>query len=316
MFRNAEDAPKSIKTINCLLSDGGMGDLLCALVAIDYIIKNYPWVNLLIWVPDYLLDFAKNVLPANAIVRNYTDAKKKYDDKRIGISTRICSQHTPAKIHPVDYAFHMLADEHVDITKKNYLKLNPIDVSHFELPVKYVVIASTAAEVVKTMPSITINEIASYVISRGYTPVFVGRTETAIGYEDIKMQAKAADINYSVGVNLIDKTNLVELGSIIEGAKCYVGMDGGVTHIAGFTNVPIIVGYTFINPQHNLPIRNHTIGYNCYRVTPPVSLGCRFCQTNMNFVYGLDYRSCFYKDYKCTTYMTSDKFIKHLENIL
>ncbi len=321
MFRDWNDRPKSLTPVNCLLAGAGLGDHVASLVAVNHIITSYPWINLLVWVPDYLLDYAKNVLPANAIVRDYTQAVKKYDSKKIGLTTEWRSQHTPMKIHPVYYAMHMLADEHPVIEKCNYLqiKFDQVDVSTFNLPKKYVCIQATFAEVVKTMPNKTINEIAAYVKSRGYTPVFLGKTENKVGVVKQVNTAKEADVDYSIGINLVDKTDILQSAKIIQGAAALVSMDGGITHMAGSTTTPIVVGYTFIDPAHNLPIRNNEIGWNCYTVVPDEKLGCRFCQTRTNFLMGHDYRNCYYpkdKPFACVDYMKSDKFITHLEGIL
>jgi ADP-heptose:LPS heptosyltransferase len=321
MFRDEKDAPGT-KTINCLVSDGGMGDLICSLVAVDYILRKYSWVNLLIWVPDYMLDFAKNVLPENAIVRNYTEAKKKYDDKRTGISTQWNGRHSPMRIHPVDYAFHIMLDEHVDYPEKNYLKIkaDKIDITKFTLPEKYVVIGIGSVFKVKELPSETANEVAKFCIQKGYTPVFVGKEESEVGAgpdKGVKRANIVKGVDYSLGINLVNKTSLTELGKIIQGAKAYVGCDGGNVHIAGCTETPIVVGYTFIDGKaHNVPIRNNTLGYNCYVVEPDASLACRFCQTKMNFVYQHWFPNCYYKDFKCLDHMTPARFNAHLEKIL
>ncbi len=317
MFRDPRDAPGQ-KTINCLLTDGGLGDHVGALVAVNYIIRTYPYLNVLVWLPDFLIEFAKHVLPPGTSIRGYTEAQKKFDNKRTGITTA-WYKHTPMRTHPVDYAFHLLADETPDITKKNYLQIRPseIDLTTFNLPEKYVVIAATAAEVVKTMPNKTINEVAAYVKEKGYTPVFIGKTETKVGFKDMKMQAKASDIEYSIGIDLVNKTSILETTAIIAGAKAFVGLDGGPVHLAGCTKTPIVVGYTFIDYRHNLPIRNDILGYNCYTVEPDEKkVPCKFCQTRMNFLYDFDFRDCYYRDYACTKEMTPDKFIMHLEGIL
>lgn len=321
MFRNDETDVPGIKSINCLISDGGMGDLVCSLVAVDYIIRNYPWMNLLVWVPDYMLDFAKDVLPEKAIVRNYTDAKKKYDDKRGAISTQWTGRHTPMRVHPVDYAFHIMVDEHVEFSKKNYLKFtgDKVDISKFNLPEKYVVIGVGSVFKVKEMPVDTTNGIAKYCNEKGYTPVFVGKEESEVGAgpnKGIKV-ANIAKVDYSLGINLVNQTNLMELAKIIQGAKAYVGMDGGNVHIAGCTNTPIVVGYTFIDgKKHNVPIRNNILGYNSFVVEPDDSLKCRFCQTKMNFVYNHHYPDCYYRDFACLKHMTPERFNAHLEKIL
>ena len=308
-------------TVNVLLADAGMGDHICGLVAIDYILKYQPHLLPLIWVPDYLLDLAKNVLPDDAIVRNYTEAIKKYDNDRTGISTTCTGRHSPMRTHPVDYAFHMLCDSHVDYKDKNYLKVkfDRVDITEFNLPEKYVVIQATAAEKVKTMPVNTTNAIIDYVIGKGYTPVFVGKNEMSVGVVNQKMKSTTLDINLDKGINIINKTSMLQTAKIIEESKAFIGMDGGTTHIAGCTNAPIVVGYTFIDPSHNLPIRNNELGWNCYTVVPDESLNCRFCQTWGTLLYDWDFRECHQEKenkFECVKHITADKFIKHLDNIL
>lgn len=271
--------------------------------------------------PDYLVAFAKHVLPEGAIVKNYSDAKKKYDDKRTGISTRWIA-HTAMRTHPVDYAFHMLVDIHAEIKDKNYLKIRPDEIelpSDIILPEHYIVIAATATERIKTMPNETINEIVQYIISKGYVPVFIGKSESPTGEGDNKIKGNKADIDYSIGLNFLDKTDLLQTAKIIEGAQALVSMDGGIVHVGGCTNTSLIVGYTFIDgKKHNIPIRNNEMGWNSYIVEPEKSLGCRFCQSNMNLVYNWDFRKCYYgpDDYTCLKHMTSEKFIKGLEKFI
>jgi ADP-heptose:LPS heptosyltransferase len=314
MFRNPNEV-KNVTTINCLLADGGLGDLICAFVPIDYLLKNCPWLNVLIWCPDYMVDFAKNILPKGAIVRGYTDAKKKYDNTKAGVTTKWVGNHTPMRTHAVDYSFHVLCDYHPKPHERNYLKVTPIDVSKFNLPKEYVVLQSAATEKVKAMPGPTFNAIKEYILNKGISVVLLGKTENNTGVKGITNNASVLtgvdDIHGAI--NLTNKTNLLESASIIAGAKCFVGMDGGLTHLAGFTDVPIIAGYTFADPSHLMPIRNDILGYNVYPVLPDASLACKFCQTKRVMYYDHDFRECFYKDYACVQQMTPEKFINMLK---
>src|SRR4051812_28555053 len=118
MFRDNK-YPNIKTTVNCTLTDGGVGDLLCYLVAVNYILKTLPWINLLIWVPDYLVDLTKNVLlKENNTVRGYSKAKTKYNSKLPGLTTKWDSRTSPMRTHPVDYAFQVLVDKAVDISEK------------------------------------------------------------------------------------------------------------------------------------------------------------------------------------------------------
>lgn len=318
MFRKPEDKPNARYPINCLIAENGMGDLLCSLVAVDHILHNCPWINLLIWVPDYLKEFAKHVLPKGSTVRNFTEAKKKYDNTKYGITTKWQSQrHTPMRTHPVKYAYHVLADYSPTEQEMSYLKIRPseIDISHFNLPAKYVVLPGASTELVKAMPVATLNSLSDYILSKGYMPVFLGRTENPTGVEGIAGRAEIQEgYDFSKGINLVNKTTVLESAAIIAGAKLYIGMDGGITHLAGFTDTPIVAGYTFVKPEVMLPVRDGVFGKNVYAIEPDASLGCRGCQTNWTLFMEHDFRDCYYKDYLCQKQITFIKFKKTIED--
>ena len=307
------------ENINMNIVDGGLGDMIGYLVAADYNIRNYPHVQFHVWVPDFLLDLAKHVLPKGSLVRPFSKAKHKYNEKLPGITTAWTSFHTPMRTHPVDYGFHMLTDKHIyDISQKNYLQIRPdeIDLNRFKLPKKYVVICSAAAAKVKEMPINTFNSIVDYTLQKGYQPVFLGKRVSETGVEGLKITADPIEADYSKGIDLLDKTNLLEAAAIMSKARCVIGMDGGLIHLAGMTMAPIIAGYTFADPEHLMPIRYDFIGYNVHPIVPDENK-CRFCQTNSNFVFGIDFRDCFKnKDYECQKDMTAKKFIEKMDKVL
>lgn len=305
--------------VNVLLADGGMGDLLCALVATDYNIRNYKHCTFNVWVPDYMLDFTKHVLTRGAVIRPYSKAKNKYNEKLPGVTTKWGkSFHTPMRTHPVDYSFHMLTDKHIyNLNEKNYLQVRPdeIDVSRFKLPEKYVVIASAAVVACKSMPPETANAIIDYLLGKGYTPVFLGRRITDVGIQDMTIEANSLNVNYQKGINLLDRTSLLESAKIMSDAKAVVGMDGGLIHLAGFTDTEIIAGFTLVSPDHIAPIRKGTQTYKFHAVVPDEDIPNRFYQTNMNFNFNEDMRD-FEGWEKVLASMTPEKFIGVLDTIL
>lgn len=318
MFRNKGDEPKTKATINVLIAENGIGDLLCSLVAVNYMLNNCPWLNPLIWVPDFLKDFTKHVLPKGAIVRNFTEAKTKYDGTKYGVTTKWQGQFTPMKTHPVDYAYKVLCDYTPSMQEKSYLKIRPneIDISKFNLPEKYVVLPGAATEYVKAMPPETLNMLTDYVISKGYTPVFLGKTENHTGFKDMACRAVIQDeYDFTKGINLINQTNLLESAGIIANAKLYIGMDGGVTHLAGFTDTPIIAGYTFVLPELMMPIRDGIFAKNVYPIEPDQDLGCRGCQSKMVLLFDHDFRDCYYgpDDFSCVKQITFEKYKNIIE---
>lgn len=265
-------------------------------------------------------DFAKLCLPTMS-VRNYTEAKTKYDGGKPGITTQWRGQHTPMRTHPVYYSFHQMADCHPTINQMNYLKpdLTKVKIDRFNLPEQYVVLQGAYTEIVKTMPATTFNTLKQYFLDSGLKVVCLGKTVNYTGYADIASKAKV-DVNYDFNgtINLIDKTQLTESAKIIAGAKLFVGMDGGLVHLAGHTDVPIVAGFTFASPEHLMPIRNNEIGYKTYPIVPSEKLGCRFCQTKGVLYFDHDFRDCLYgpNDYTCTKQMDAGSFISQIEKAL
>lgn len=317
-LRNNGDFKPERRDVNCILLSGGVGDHVGTLVAVAYILKTYPWINLLIWVPDFLLEFAKNVLPEKAIVRNFTAMKTKYDRNKTTIHTEWDGRISPMKIHSVDYAFLKLCDEQVPIDKKNYLKVkfDKVDITKFNLPNKYVVIATGFTAAVREFAPQSVNEVADFIVYKGYTPVFVGQKSTATGGKHVIQGSFNKEIDFSKGLNLVDQTSLVEVAKIMQESAAVVGVDCGLLHIAGCTDAPIVAGFTTVNPELRAPIRNNELGWKFYPVTPGALLACRYCQVSTNFLYGHDYTKCIYKDYACVKELTGDKFIAQLQKIL
>lgn len=266
--------------------------------------------------PDFLVELAKNVLPETINTRSYTNMKYQYDPSKVTKTTEWDSITSPMKIHCVDYAFIKLCDELPDIRCKNYLTLKYDKIKNITsmLPEKFVVITTGYTAKVREFPAKSINEVAKYVRSKGYEVVFLGQTQTETGAQH-KIQGTFDNaVDYDIGINLIDKTSLLQAAGIISQAKALVGVDNGLMHVAGLTETFIVGGYTTVSPEIRMPYRHDMLGWRCSPIRTGVQ--CRFCQERTNFLFGHDYRNCLYKDNACVSEMTSDKFIKELEYIL
>lgn len=309
--------PKT-KTINLMLLDGGLGDHIASLVAVDYVLKQYPWITPIIWMPDFLTEFAINALPPKTNVKGFSQMRGVYDPTKPTKTTKWDGHTSPMKIHCVDYAFLKLCDENPDIEYKNYLRPRELVRGPEE---KYVVFTTGfTADVREWLPS-EINKTAKYVKDKGYNPVFLGQTLVKTGIAHNIQGNFKEEIDFSVGLNLIDKTTLSEAASIMEDSAAVLGVDNGLIHLAGCTNAPIVGGFTTVKPEIRMPIRNNRLGYEFYPIVPDKTLDCSFCQQKTNFLYGHDYRNCLFKDdaarkNACVKQMTADKFIAHLETIL
>lgn len=317
MFRPGTEFPKI--NVNFVLNTGGLGDNIAALPAMRFIKDTYPWVTPYLYVPDYFLPLARNMLP-DMIIRPFSKMKKTFNTIWAGRQTRL-KGHDSLSTHLVDYNFNCLANKQVRAKDKNYLKLdiNNINTQKFDLPQDYVVITTGFTAKIREFLPEKVNAIVEYLNNRKISVVFIGSHQANTGangsVNNIIGNFNDA-IDYTKGINLLDKTTLLEAGKIIAQSKCMIGLDNGLMHLAGCTDVPIIGAYTSVEPHLRLPYRNNELGYNCYTVVPPESCIDRFFQSNIDFLYEVDLRYCYYGDYEMIKSLPTEDFIKHLENIL
>lgn len=323
MFREEIDLPK--EDLNIVFNAGGLGDALCRMVAVKFLRDTQPHLRLHVYVPDYFLDVAKNLVP-DIEIRSFTNIKERSDlvnPKFAGRNTDE-SAHTLMATHLVDQAFHILVDQQVDVKYKNYipLNLNPISIKQFNLPENYVVITTGFTAEVREMKPQVVNELADYIISKGYKVVFLGQKNTTTGTKHIIKGKFSPEIDFTKGINLVDRTTLLEAGKILAGAKAVVGLDCGLIHLAGSSDTNIVAGFTTVIPEHRAIQRNNSKTYKFFPVVPPESLKCSGCQSRWAHVYNLDFRTCFYKnngydnEIQCVKLLTSDLYIKELEKVL
>lgn len=285
--------------------------------AIKYIVDNHPHVILYLFVPDFFKEFARRSVPNLENIYGFSD-KSKFNDK---YPCKAFSMHRFNNLgtHMTIHAFTMLCNTHPeDLNAYNYLELDTSDqdLSKFNLPRDYVVITTGFTAPVREFLPEYINEISDYIVKKGYIPVYLGKKETPNGAGHIIKGEFREEINFSNGVNLIDQTSLLESREIIKHAKVIIGLDNGLLHIAGTCDVPIVGGFTSVNPIHRMPYRSGQMGKDFYPVVPNEDLACRFCQSNFQFTYNFKFTHCYYNDYKCLKMLSPDLYINQLEKIL
>lgn len=301
-----------------IITDGGMGDLIAYLPAVRYNIK---WtdahIRWTLFCPDYMVEFVKHVFGDNLRVVPFSKGDIHFYDTLPTFSTEWRNGHSPIRTHPTDYAFHMLADKNVKIYEKDYLYIYPdeIDISKYCLPKKYVCIAASGAEPCKTLSGKVIDEIADFVNSKGYTPVFMGKKESLTGIDGLVVKSMESGADYSKGVNLMDKTSMLEAAAVIAKAKAWVGMDGGLMHLAGCTSTPIICGFTLVEPEQVAPYRFSSTNFAFHAVEPDTDIPNRYYQSYTNILTPGDHRK-FPGWEKVLASLTADKFIAKLNLVL
>jgi len=219
-----------------------------------------------------------------------------------------------------EHAFNVICNTGAKPVDMNYLtvKTNGISVKRFNLPEKYVVMTTAYTAKVRQFLPKHINSVSQYIKSKGYEVVFLGKKETKTGacLDTINGEFDA-DIDFNIGIDLNDKTTLLESLLIIKGAKTIVGLDNGLLHLAGTTDIPIVGGFTTVNPEHRMPYRDGIMGKNYYPVVlDNTELACSHCQSNFNFTFRFDFRKCYHDDFKCLEMLNADKYIAELDKIL
>lgn len=303
--------------MNIMCDNGGLGDGVARLPAVKYVADHHKHIQQHLWIHTYMIEFAKNCLcDTNVIVRGLNDKKFK---PRI---TRLFGKHLYNNMasHLTSHAFHVLVNKDVEDEHKNYLKpdLSKVNLIKFNLPKNFVVMTTGFTAPAREMYGSYINEICHYIREKGYEIVFLGQKYTPTGVTHVIEGSFSNEIDYSIGLNLIDKTNLLEATKIISQAKFLIGLDNGLGHLCGTTDTPLIMGYSSVEAKYRLPYRHDTLGWKCYPVVPPESLKCRFCQSNWTFTHNHDFKTCYYgsEDYQCLKQMKPELYIEQIKKCL
>lgn len=309
-------------TLNFLFNNGGFGDCIGSLPALNYVYKNHPHVTMHIWMGDFAVEFAKRSLPVDSeriLIRGFSDIKD-YNNTQYARCVGFGSTHTNFATHQTKHAFSMLVNAEPEIQDMNYLPMDQtgINLSHLgPLPENYVVLPIGFTAVVREWLPKHVNEVAAYIRDKGYTPVFIGKSESPNGAGHVIKGNVSEGIDYSLGLNLMDKTSLCEAQVLISKAKAIVGLDCGMLHVAGTTEIPIVGGFTTVKPMHRMPVRHNEVGWNFYPVfLTQEQLSCSGCQSNMAFTHNHRFDTCLYGDKICIELLTADMYIKKLEEIL
>lgn len=326
MYRKGERKPERID-FNIAFTAGGMGDAVASLPVFKYILeehtKNHHFT---FWLPDYFVDVAKFCFPKALF--NKLSEKHKFNERLPTFHTNIVIP-SFLRQHLTDYASLLLADIILPAEKKNYFKPNiskhNIKTKNYELYKilkehdlsKFVFITSMYTSDTRVFRGKEVNKIVDYIIEREYTPVFIGKEKAAHFEKDGNfIRAKQEEIDTSKGLNLINKTSLLDLIWLFDKGKSIIGLDNGLLHLACMTDLHVIGAYTSVHPDHRLPYRYNEKGWNYDIVLPDEDLGCAFCQSNWCYDVKQNFTKCFYEDYKCCDQITADKFINILKDKL
>jgi len=213
--------------------------------------------------------------------------------------------------HYVENAFLCITNDLTKIDKIhfNYPKYIKKNKTYDFINKKHIIIASSYHDIRRKLSEISLNKIISYIKEKNFIPVFIGSKKYLL---DHSINNSLYRIDYSLGLNLINKTGFEDLLNIFSNAKMLIAADGGIIHLAALTNIPIIGIYTIADPKRLLPIRNSILGFNCHPLSPDI--GCLYCYTKTEkWINTCALNS---NDPMCVRYMPTDKIIHVIDNII
>lgn len=309
-----------IIVVAVVMDNGGIGDCITRLIPLNYFSKHYPNMVFHVWVPIYFVDFAKRCLPNRKqfIIRDFAQMATKYD-KNIPTYTYGSHRINNLATHLVDEAYQKFNTQPLTVEDKNYIRIPLADVKidKFHLPASYAVLPTGFTAGVREWLPKHVNKVVDHLLSKGITPVFLGKKEAFNGAGHTIAPTFKEEIDYSKGINLIDQTTLVESAKIIEGAKLLVGLDNGLCHVAACTETPVVMGFTSLWKEHRLPYRYDKLGGGIEAVElTDQELDCRGCQSKYLFLYKHDFKECYRKDLKCLDLLDANKYIAAIDKIL
>ena len=304
-----------------ILNSVAMGDVIAAAPLIKHMIDNYYTTtdshivvakslfrDILHFVPDETFrDFDSKELPFWGIPENF--AVGLLNKKSEGKFTR----NTPKSMHLSHFACMRFFDRIVPLEQLNYVPLKTVDVSKFNVDFsKAVVLVTSYRDDTRIWHPEYILQVAKWVKAQGLIPVFIGKTDLNFQLQNKLVITKSSlpDNIEEYGVDLRNQTSIPELASIMALSKAVCGVDSGPIHLAGTTQTPIICGYTSVAPEHRVPTRK--IG-KTYAITADIEcIGCesRWASSYWNF------EKCYFDHINCCKFLTADKFINILRNIV
>lgn len=298
--------------LNFLFMNGGMGDYLTWLRPIQWLCERATWIEGTVICPTYFKEIMDYFLkpfptwryadyPAIDSIPNFKDVPFRGPVELARESLNA----TGAHLATCGWVY-FTNKEKAPLGYENYAQFERKFLESIEFPReagslntgKYAVLTTGITTDSRQVPDGAWNPIISHLKSHGLTIVFLGKNEMQTGNASTVMTRWVEGIDYSTGIDLRDKTSLLEAAAIMHKAAVVVGHDNGLLHLAGCTpDVPIVFGYNIASPEHRRPLR--AMGNVFDVVLTKKELTCIHCQSNTNFVIGYNFKQCFYKDLEC-----------------
>lgn len=295
------------------LNAGGLGDFICYTSAVLWIAEHIPWIHGRLYCGKYLMPmqellfgrFPKWEIRDGAKVP--LDLSEAFTGPELvlngqNVSHQLCNA-TGSNL--VDLGFQYYANMQAappEVTYPHLPKFRPRDVHFLVRPYigRYVVLTPGAVTPARTTTGKHLNGLARWLVSQGLVPVWLGKDNFA----DEVNSKFADDIDWSVGIDLRNQTDILQAAAIMEHALCVLGLDNGLLHLASCTEATVLFAYNIATVEHRRPRR--TWGRLFDITVSPEELPCIGCQTHGKLMINHTYHKCYYGDTRCIDLLFED----------
>lgn len=282
--------------------------MIARLPAMKFMRDEYTYLTFTVYWHDYFVPLAELLLPSNERLKHepLSTMPKQSDIPLIDFDP---NRLTSLALHLVDHASLTLMDRLMPMEARKYLQAPKCITTPRFTGSRTVIITCGHTAKVREWPGDEINKTVVGLIRRGYTPIFLGDDKPKVlGNKQRSVAEFDSKIDRTNGIDLIGQTTLLEALALIQQSSCVMGVDNGLLHLASCTKTPVIWGFTSVEQNYRLPPFG-TIG-----IVTPDKGSCYGCQSKC-FAVQHDFTKCMFGDYKCTTEMTSDKFLKQFDDL-
>lgn len=325
--------------IYVICNTGAMGDTICSMVIMKtlsdrghieklFVDKRYLDLYKLVFPHDIIvsLETAMTVIPKDQVT---PDIPQSVINPRTGeasflnypiipnIPVVYSMKPSPTSIHChlIDCFSMSISECILKETQKDYPRVSAEKLPNNKLKgEKYIVLAYGATVDNRRMLPEVFEGLKQYFLERDYKVVTLGKRDHLLQAGDKLTRPMFDGVSFEGCIDLIDKTTIPEALSIINDAKMIVGLDGGLIHLAGMTDTPIVASYTEGDPYYLIPYRNGIKGHNVFVVEPDSE--CKYCKTETFETYGIDFLKCNAGTKECMNSLTLDKYISQIEKIM
>lgn len=301
IFRSGSKGPMT--ECNFVVTNGGMGDYIAYLCALEWIAKSHPQVLGRIYCGEYFIPIIENVFKKHRRWKVYPKSLLTEEKVKEG-KTLAPHTHYPDRIGMSSLELGYVYFANMNPVPDDGQYYPQLDFTGYDIDAPsspYVVMTPYSTNETRTMSPKAFNGIKDWLIAQGITPIFVGKRE--VTNNRVVNIHKGYDL--TGGVDMTNQTTVLSAAGIMSKAKAVVGLDNGLLHLAAMTEVPIVFGYTVSSPCHAKPSRKSGKIFNIHPDTE--SLSCTFCMSKMRFFFSHDFGKCAYGDLACIEVLSDPK---------